>query len=178
MQDFCLLFFFLSFLPSFLSLPPTPKFSKGLDSLNWEDPSSSSSWMTECMSLGKLLNFFGLPLQFSSVQLSYSGVSDSATLQTAAHQVSLSITSSWSLLKLMSIKSVIPSKHLILCHPLFLQPIIFPSIRVLIQLSHLYMTTGKTIPLNTWTFVSKVMSLLFNTLSKFIIAFLPRNKYF
>ena len=130
MQDFCLLFFFLSFLPSFLSLPPTPKFSKGLDSLNWEDPSSSSSWMTECMSLGKLLNFFGLPLQFSSVQLSYSGVSDSATLQTAAHQVSLPITSSWSLLKLMSIKSVIPSKHLILCHTLLFPPSIIPSIKV------------------------------------------------
>ena len=130
MQDFCLLFFFLSFLPSFLSLPPTPKFSKGLDSLNWEDPSSSSSWMTECMSLGKLLNFFGLPLQFSSVQLSYSGVSDSATLQTAAHQVSLSITSSWSLLKLMSIKLVMPSNHLILCHSLYLLPSIFPSIRL------------------------------------------------
>ena len=49
---------------------------------------------------------------------------------TAARQASLSITNSWSLLKLMSIKSVMPSNHLILCHPLLLPPSIFPSIRV------------------------------------------------
>ena len=49
---------------------------------------------------------------------------------TAAHQASLSITSSWSLLKLMSIELVMPSNHLILCHPLLLLPSIFPSIRV------------------------------------------------
>ena len=49
---------------------------------------------------------------------------------TAARQASLSITNSWSLLKLMSIESVMPSNHLILCHPLLLQPSIFPSIRV------------------------------------------------
>ena len=49
---------------------------------------------------------------------------------TAAHQASLSITNSWSLLKLMSIESVMPSNHLILCHPLPLPPSIFPSIRV------------------------------------------------
>ena len=48
----------------------------------------------------------------------------------AAHQASLSITNSWSLLKLMSIESVIPSNHLILCCPLLLPPSIFPSIRV------------------------------------------------
>ena len=46
----------------------------------------------------------------------------------------------------------------------------------IVQLSHPYMTTGKTIALTRWTFVSKVMSLLFNTLSRFVIAFLPRNK--
>ena len=46
----------------------------------------------------------------------------------------------------------------------------------MVQLSHPYMTTGKTMPLTTWTFVGKVMSLLFNTLSRFIIAFLPRSK--
>ena len=46
----------------------------------------------------------------------------------------------------------------------------------MVQLSHLYMTTGKTITLTIWTFVSKVMSVLFNMLSKFVIAFLPRNK--
>ena len=44
----------------------------------------------------------------------------------------------------------------------------------MVQLSHLYLTTGKTIALTRWTFVSKVMSLLFNTLSRFVIAFLPR----
>ena len=49
---------------------------------------------------------------------------------TAARQVSLSITNSWSLFKLMSIESVMPSNHLILCHPLLLPPSIFPSIRV------------------------------------------------
>ena len=49
---------------------------------------------------------------------------------TAAHQASLSITNSWSLLKLMSIESVMPSNHLILCHPLLLLPSLFPSIRV------------------------------------------------
>ena len=52
------------------------------------------------------------------------------TLWTAAHQASLSITSSRSLLKLMSIESVMPSNHLILCHPVFFLPSIFPSIRV------------------------------------------------
>ena len=50
-----------------------------------------------------------------------------------------------------------------------------PSLKV--QLSHLYMTTGKIIALTIWTFVSKVMSLLFNMLSRFVIAFLPRNKH-
>ena len=50
---------------------------------------------------------------------------------TAAHQASLSITNSWCLFKLMSIKSVMPSNHLILCHPLLLPPSMFPSIRVL-----------------------------------------------
>ena len=53
-----------------------------------------------------------------------------ATPWPAAHQASLSITNSWSLLKLMSIESVMPSNHLILCRPLLLPPSIFPSIRV------------------------------------------------
>ena len=53
-----------------------------------------------------------------------------ATPWTAASQASLSITNAWSLLKLMSIESVMPSNHRILCHPLLLQPSIFPSIRV------------------------------------------------
>ena len=57
-------------------------------------------------------------------------MSNSATPWTVAHQPSLSITNSWCLLILMSIESVMPSNHLILCHPLLLPPSIFPSIRV------------------------------------------------
>ena len=53
-----------------------------------------------------------------------------ATPWTAAGQASLSITNSWSLLRLMSIELVMPSNHLIFCHPLFLLPSVFPSIRV------------------------------------------------
>ena len=64
------------------------------------------------------------------VQFGHSVVSNSATPWTAAHQASLSITNSQSLLKLLSIMSVMPSNHLILCRPLLLQPLIFPSIRV------------------------------------------------
>ena len=67
--------------------------------------------------------------QFSSVQ-SLSHAQLFATPWTVPHQASLSITNSWSLLKLMSIELVIPSNHLILCHPLLLLPSIFPSIRV------------------------------------------------
>ena len=66
---------------------------------------------------------------FNSVQ-SLSHVQLFATPWTAAHQATLSITNSQSLLKLTSLKSVIPSNHLILCHPLLLLPSIFPSIRV------------------------------------------------
>ena len=68
-------------------------------------------------------------IQFSSVQ-SLSCVWLFVTPWTAARQVSLSITNFWSLLKLMSIDSVMPSNHLILCHPLLLLPLIFPSIKV------------------------------------------------
>ena len=68
-------------------------------------------------------------LQFNLVQ-SLSHVRLFVTPLIAAHQASLSITNSQSLLKLMSIKSVMPSNHLILCHPLLLLPSIFPSIRV------------------------------------------------
>ena len=70
-----------------------------------------------------------LSVMFSSVQ-SLSRVWLFATPWTAAHQVSLSITNSWGLLKLMSIESVMPSNHLILCHFLLLQPSIFLSFRV------------------------------------------------
>ena len=68
-------------------------------------------------------------MSFSSVQL-LSRVQLFATPWTAACQPSLSITNSLSLLKLVSIESVMPSNHLILCHPLLLLPSIFPSIRV------------------------------------------------
>ena len=71
-----------------------------------------------------------LHVMFSSVQFIRSVVSSSATAWTAAHQVSLSSTSSQSLLKLMSIELVVPSNYLIFCHPLLLPPSIFPSIRV------------------------------------------------
>ena len=165
------------------------------------------------------------------------------TPRTAACQASLSVTNSQSLLKLMSIESVMPSNHLILCHPLLL-PSVFPSIRVfsnesvlcirwpkclsfslsislsneysglisfrmnwldllavqgtlksllqhhsskapilqcsaffIVQLSHPNMTTGKTIALNRQTFVGEVMSLLFNMLSRLVLAFLPRSKH-
>ena len=159
---------------------------------------------------------------------------------TEAHQASLSITNSQSLLKCMSIVLVMPSNHLIFCHPLLL-PSILSSIRVfsnesvlrirwpkdwsfsfsinpsneysglisfrrdwldllavqgtlksqhhsskasillhpafyIVQLSHPYMTTGKTKALTRQTFVGKVMSLLFNMLSRVVIAFLPKSK--
>ena len=167
-------------------------------------------------------------------------MSDSVIPWTAVHQASLSITNSRSLLKLMSIESVMPSNHLILC-PL-LPPSIFPSIRVfsnesafgirwskywsfsfnirpsnehpgvisfrmdwldllavqgtlksllqhhsskasilrhsdffIVQLSHPYMTTGKTIALTRQAFVDKVMSLLFNMLSRLVITFLKTD---
>ena len=163
---------------------------------------------------------------------------------TVANQDSLSITTSQSLLKLMSVESVMPSSHLIFCCPLLLLPSIFPSIRVfsnelalhirwpkywsfsfnisptnehpgliffkmdwldllavqgtlksllqhqsskasilrcsaffIVQLSHPYMTTAKTIALTRQTFVDKVMSLLFNMLSRLFITFLPRSKH-
>ena len=79
---------------------------------------------------------------FSSVQ-SLSCVLLFATSWTAAQQASLSITNSRSLLRLMSIESVMPSNHLILCHPLFLLPSIFPSIRVLSNESVLHIRWPK-----------------------------------
>ena len=164
---------------------------------------------------------------------------------TAAGQAHPSFTVSQSLLKLMSVELVMPSSHLILCHPLLLLLSTFPSIRLfpkesvfhirwpkywsfrfsispssefsglisfrmdwldfltvqgtlksllqhhsskasilrhsaffMAQLSHPYMTTGKTTALTRWTFVCKVMSLLFNTLSGFVITFLPRTLSF
>ena len=159
-------------------------------------------------------------------------------------QASLSITNSQSLLKLMSIKSEMPSNNLTLCRALLLPPSVFLSIRIFsnesvlhirwpkywsfsfsispsneysrlisfridwldlfavqgtlrsllqhhsskasilrlsafftVQLSHPYVTTGKTIALTRWTFVGKVMSLLLNKLSRLVITFLPRSKH-
>ena len=182
-------------------------------------------------------------LKNSSVQ-SLSHVRLFATPWTAARQTSLSITNSRSSLKLMCIKSVMPSSHLILCCPLLLLPPIPPSIRVFsnestlrmrwlkywsfslsispssehpglvsfrmdwldllavqgthksllqhhsskasilqhsafytVQLSHLYMITGKTIALTRQIFVGKVISLPFNMLSRLVITFLPRSVF-
>ena len=167
-----------------------------------------------------------------------------ATSWNTARQAPLSITNSQSLLKLISIKSVMPSNHLIIYHPLLLLPSLFPSISVfsnesalyirwpkywsfsfnispsdehsglisfrmdwldlravqgtlksllqhhnskasilqrsaffIVQLSHPYMTTGKTIALTKQTFVVKVMSLFFNMLSRLVITFLPKSKH-
>ena len=90
-----------------------------------------SSCSSNTFKLLLLLRASMIPIhQFSSVQ-SLSCVQLFATPWTAAHQASQSITNSRSLLKLMSIESVMPSNHLILCRPLLLLPSIFPSIRVL-----------------------------------------------
>ena len=81
--------------------------------------------------------------QFSSVQFSHSVVSDSATPWIAAHQASLPITNSRSILKLIPIESVIISNHFILCRPLLLPPSIFPSIRIFSNESALHMRWTK-----------------------------------
>ena len=82
--------------------------------------------------------------QFSSVHFSRSVVSDSSQPRViAAHQASLSITNSWSSLRFMSIESVMPSSHLILCHPLLLLPPIPSSIKVFSNESTLQMRWPK-----------------------------------
>ena len=86
-------------------------------------------FLQTCCVLFSLCFIFPSIYTFSSVQ-SLSHVQLFATPWTATCQASLSITNSWSLLKLMSIESVIKSNHLILCHPLLLPTSIFPSIRV------------------------------------------------
>ena len=86
--------------------------------------------------------FWDVQFQFSSVQ-SFSHVWLLAIPWTAAHQASLSITNSWSLLKLMSIKMVMPSNHLLLCRPFFLLPSTFPSIRVFFNESALHIRWPK-----------------------------------
>ena len=89
-----------------------------------------------------------MTIQFSSVQ-SLSRVRLFETPWTAAHQASLSITNSRSLLKLMSIESVMPSNHLILCHPLLLLPPIPPSVWVFSNESSLRMRWPK-MTIGTW----------------------------
>ena len=85
--------------------------------------------------------------QFSSVQFcssqSLNHVQFFGTIRTAAFQTSLSITSFWSLLKLMSFESVMPSNHLILCCPLLFSPSIFPRIRVFLNESVLHIRWPK-----------------------------------
>ena len=83
-----------------------------------------------------------MSVQFSSVQV-LSCVRLFATLQTAACQTSLSITNSWSLLRIMAIESVMPSNHLILCCPLLILPSMFPSIRVFSNESVLHIRLPK-----------------------------------
>ena len=89
-----------------------------------------------------------------SVQFSSVAQSCSTLCNTMNHrcQVSLSITNSWSLPKLMSIELVMPSNHLILCHPLLLLPSVFPSIRVF-QMSQLFASGGQSIGVSTSTSV-------------------------
>ena len=128
-----------------------------------------------------------LRIRFSSVQL-LSHVRLFATPWIAARQASLSITNSRSSLKLTSIELVMPSSHLILCCPLFLLPPIPPSTTVgkhqffgtqpsLWSNSHICTwVLEKIIALTKWTFFNKMVSLLFNTLSRCAIAFLPRSK--
>ena len=99
----------------------------------WMNKQKGNSYLQFKELMKRLYNIYSrefLPdYQFSSVQ-SLSCVRLFVIPWTAAHQASLSITNSRSLLKLMSIELVMPSNHLILCHPLLLLPSIFPSIRV------------------------------------------------
>ena len=100
----------------------------------WDRPFERCSFLT--------ISLCGSIFTFSSVQL-LSHVLVFATSWIAAHQASLSITNSRSSLRLMSIESVMPSSHLILCHPLLLLPPILPSIRVFSNESTLCMRWPK-----------------------------------
>ena len=105
-----------TYILSLLSLPPTPL-------------GCHRAELSVLQSNCPLAIFLHTIMYISSVQ-SFSHVRLFVTPRTAACQASLSITNSWSLLKLMSIESVMPSNHLILCHSLLLLPSIFPSIRI------------------------------------------------
>ena len=95
-----------------------------------------------------------------------------ATPWTTAHQASLSITNSWSLLRLMSIKLVMPSNHLIPCHPLLRLPSVFPSIRVFFKESVLcirwpkYWRSASVLPMNTQDWFPSGLTSLISLLSK------------
>ena len=94
------------------------------------DSSHHSRWLYQWYKADASYGTYENETKFRGFQVSHSVVSDSATPWTAARQASLSIINSWSSLKLMSIKPVMTSNHLILCRPLLLLPSIFPSIRV------------------------------------------------
>ena len=107
-----------------------PAYLECRDNLDSTYSHENRSYKGQCSALHFQLISMRIRVLFSSVQCSRSVVSDSATPWTAARQASLSITNSRSLLKLMSIESMMPSNHLILCLPLFHLPSIFPSIVV------------------------------------------------
>jgi len=111
-----------------------------------EIPSFSSSSHSErsifFTNLSQLLSFLRVTTAVS-VQFIHSVVSNSVTQWNAAHQASLSITNSQGLVKLMSFELVMPSNHLILCHPLLLLPSVFPSIRVFSNESSLHIRCPK-----------------------------------
>ena len=102
-----------------------------------------------------------------------------ATPWTAAHQASLSITNSWSLLRIdwLGLLAVQGTLKSLLQHHSSKASILYCSVFFMVQLSHSYMISGKTIALTRQTFDDKVMPLLFNMLSKLVIAFLPRSKH-
>ena len=109
--------------------------------LNWiykiENQWEATVWHGELYSI-HCGNLNGKEIQKEEEYTYASVVSDSVPPLTAAYQASLSITNSWSLLKLMSTESVMPSNHLILCRPLLLLPSIFPSISLFQWVSSLH----------------------------------------
>ena len=119
---------------------------EGLNNMNWQMTKDCCQIETIKVIRFHFMSFdfyIITPLPISSVQ-SFSRVQLFETPWTAAHQASLSITNSQSLLKLMSIESVMQSNHLILCHFLVLLPEIFPSIRVF-QMSQFFGSGGQSI---------------------------------
>jgi len=119
----------------------------------WGDPSTGDNTQVPTKRVKTIASCHpkqvGELAQFSSVQ-SLSHVQLFETPWTVAHQASLAITNSLSLLKLMSIESVIPSNHLILCRPLLLLPSIFPSIRVFSHESVLRIRWSKYWSFSKW----------------------------